>query len=378
MRPTIHSARRRPPTKRELRAQTAERNPRKDIVRLDTHSIRSKALKEHRKAERSLDQLKNQLKRYHEEDVPGFRTWMHRAFGRQLTEQRELILRLEEKRQLLMEVDDYALRCDVSDVEAYKKIIWRRSHPEEAEAEDRRLAEEERKMFGEDEEDDSDLEADLMADFEDEEFDIPENERESFSDFYETMTGKRPPSSAFRGSGGASGHDEKDAKDIKALYRTIVRRLHPDCNRQMTDAMKELWHETQDAYQRHDINALYAVLARCESGDTGLGRHSAVSLIRRLTQQLMKAIRSARRDLGKAKRDTAWNYRDREREPGFGRQIKFDLDDMTRTLKRELDILASAVSDLEWRARKARDTSRPHAQRRNGSRLKQNEFDLPF
>ena len=54
---------------------------RRDLIRLDTHAIRHKALGAYHKAERDLDTLKSQLKRYHAQDVPGFRAWMHRTFG---------------------------------------------------------------------------------------------------------------------------------------------------------------------------------------------------------------------------------------------------------------------------------------------------------
>lgn len=279
-----------------------------------------------------------------------------------------------------MEVEDFVCRYDTSEVEAYKKVLWRRSHPKEAEEEDRRLAEEEREILegktknggdnGEPFEDDFGLD-DL---FDDDEFDIPENERENFSDFFETMTGMRPPSTAFR-------KDKSDPlpakKEIKALYRTIVLRLHPDRSGQMTEAMKDLWHETQDAYQRHDINALYAILARCENRESSLGKHSPVSLIRRLTQQLKKTIRSAKHEVNMAKREPAWDYQTRSREPDFTRQIKFEIDEMTRQLLGELDNLVSALSDLDWRASKPTKSSRqrPRSDRR---RHRDIGLDLPF
>lgn len=349
-------------------------HPHRAVVRLDTHAIRDKALKDHRKAERNLDRLKDQMKRYHEQDVPGFRTWMSGTFGRELTAQRELLQRIEDKRDFLLEVQHFVVLHDMSEVQAYRKVVWRRAHPTDAEEEDRKFAEEERTIYEEAarrrEEDE-----DPFGDSDDERFDIPEEDQEDFSDFFEAMTGQRPPSDAFRKPRSGSTGDEKE---VKALYRTIVRRLHPDRNGQMTDAVKDLWHAAQDAYQQHDINALYGILARCEEGEAGLGKHSPVSLIRRLTQQLKNAIRSANRDLRTAKRDVAWDFQNRSREPRFVHQIRHQVDGETRMLERDLAGLVSALSELEWRASRPERPARRRSPRPYRPTYQDLEFDLPF
>ena len=98
------------------------------------------------------------------------------------------------------------------------------------------------------------------------------------------MTGIRPPGRA--SAKGPSGRSPEEERSSKALYRTIVRRLHPDHHGHMDETRRNLWHETQEAYRRRDLNALYSILARCDNGEAGLGAHSPVSLVLRLTRQL--------------------------------------------------------------------------------------------
>ena len=325
------------------------------LIRLNTHSIRNKALKDYQKAERDLERLKSQLKRYHEVDRPGFRSWVHQHFGHLLTRQRELAQALDEKKRVIFDIDTLSFRYHLSKAMAYKKLLWRQTHPAEAEEEDRLWEEaQERKRqknqsrskhdhpFDEDED-----EADMGSPFSNDDFsNIPDDEWNDFSDYFEDMTGIRPPKREIQTS-------KEEGKTAKDLYRTIVRRLHPDHHGQMTESGKALWHEAQDAYRRKDTNALYNILARCEGGESGLGAHSAVSLIQNLTRQLKHTLRTTKQEIRQVKSDPAWDYKSRIQDPKF-----------TNGMRRQLE---AEIADGEWNLRSVeellkqleREASRP-------------------
>jgi hypothetical protein len=322
-------------------------NPRKDLIRLDTARIRKKALATHRKAERDLALLKDQLKRYHEKDIPGFRSWLHRTFGALLTRQRELQQALAGKQAFVAELRDIALRFKLDDIGAYRKWLWRRDHPAEAEAEDRRREEEQRQAREEaakraearakrkapdpfDDDFDSDLDDDVWNEL---------------NNLFESMFGKGLPRRA-------QPKPAPEDKSLKELYRTIVRRLHPDHHGQMSEARKALWHEAQAAYRRHDANALHGILARCDGRAGGLGAHSPVSLIQRLTLQLKQACKTTRRDITRLRRDLAWDYERRINDPRYVRRIRDDLVMCVRDMERTLDELAEMLAELEREARR--------------------------
>jgi hypothetical protein len=301
---------------------------------------------------------------------------MHRTFARLIARHRELLQAVEEKRRLLIEIESLADRLNLSEPEAYRKAIWRRGHPREAEAEDRRLDEEERKTaeerFGPDDDDGALGEDDTF----DDEFAGTKDEWDIFADLFEAMTGERPPPrGAFRK---AQPKPRVENKPAKELYRAIVRRLHPDHHGHMDEARKNLWHEAQEAYRRRDVNALHSILARCDGGAAGLGDHSPVSLIRRLTQQLRKAARSARGEMRRVKQDLAWNYEQRARQPQFIRRIKDELEQGIAAADMELIALTRAISDLERRANRPPQSQRAHRRERRDTRsaFLQDEFPL--
>ena len=285
------------------------------LICLNTNKIRDKALKDYQKAERELERHKAQLKRYHEEDVPGFRAWVHQHFGNLLTRQRELVQALDENRNTIFEIQALAGRYHLSEGAAYKKLLWRRAHPLEAEEEDRlweEAMERKRKKH-------PDPAFDDWSDDDDDFDDIFEDARAGFNDYFEEMTGIRPPHRQ-------SGDSEAEGKTAKELYRTIVRRLHPDHHGQMSEARKVLWHEAQAAYRRKDAGALYNILARCDGGEAGLGAHSAVSLIQNLTRQLKHTLRTTKSEIKQVKHDPAWDFKTRIEDPRFGNRIRRDLE----------------------------------------------------
>lgn len=315
------------------------RSKRTDVIKLNTDTIRKKELQNYRKAEKNVNRLKRQLQHFHEHDVPGFRTWMHKTFGDILTRQRELVIRLDEKKDLILEIEELAITYDLSPAAAYRKALYRQAHPREAEEEDRRMAEEARKKGrGDDTQDDNN---DPFADSDVDESDVA---WDAFAEMFERMTGKAP----IRPESQKGPHSESsDQKSAKELYRMIVRRLHPDHHGHMNDARKNLWHETQQAYRSRDINTLYSILARCDGGEAGIGDYTPVSLIRRLTLQFKKTLRSINSEIRRVKSDFAWDYENRIRDRRFVSRIRFDLENECRDAEWQLKSIVATLASLE-------------------------------
>jgi hypothetical protein len=324
---------------------------RKDLIRLNTSALRKKALQSHRKAEKALARLKDQLKRYHEQDIPGFRSWVHRTFGHLLTRQRELQHAFEEKRTFVYEIQEMADRYRLSELDAYRKVLWRRAHPDEAQEEDRLYEEAERQRQESRANAKQSGSRDLNDIFGDDAFeDDPDDEWGDIDDFFETLTRDKLKS---RDS------SPPDQKSVKELYRNIVRQLHPDRHGQMTDARKALWHEAQEAYRRHDLNALHSILSRCDSGEAALGDHSPVSLIHRLTRQLKATAQSTKNEMRNRRRDVAWDYETRIRNPRYVQDVKADLQGMVDNLQWSLDEIEGELARLSRLAtRQARHPAR--------------------
>ncbi|MEO6871543.1 MAG: hypothetical protein ABI233_04905 [Chthoniobacterales bacterium] len=49
------------------------------------------------------------------------------------------------------------------------------------------------------------------------------------------------------------------ARELRNLYRRLVKRLHPDLHPNLTGSERQLWHRTQSAYDRADLEELRAL-----------------------------------------------------------------------------------------------------------------------
>lgn len=50
-----------------------------------------------------------------------------------------------------------------------------------------------------------------------------------------------------------------EARELRDLYRRLVKSLHPDLHADLTDAERQLWHRAQTAYDRADLEELRAL-----------------------------------------------------------------------------------------------------------------------
>ena len=100
------------------------------VIPIDGDPIRKKARKDYEKARRELDKARLQIEQYHTQDRPAFARWLNANFGKFLTEIRELSRQAHEKHRLLSEISDYIWSHNVSEVEAYLAVMFRRENPE--------------------------------------------------------------------------------------------------------------------------------------------------------------------------------------------------------------------------------------------------------
>ena len=98
------------------------------------------------------------------------------------------------------------------------------------------------------------------------------------------------------------------SKRLKELYRAVVRRLHPDSQREMTAQKTEWWHQAQAAYEAGDVGQLEVILTLCDIGESGTTAHTSASLLQRITAQLKSSLRETKRQLTQHRRDPAWNF----------------------------------------------------------------------
>jgi hypothetical protein len=270
------------------------------VVLVDGAGIRKKIKRDYEKALRDLDNSRRQLDQFHQRDLPQFTRWLNTHFGALLTEIRVLSQKMAVDEELVFHVQNEVMFGGGSYARAYRRVMELRENPEPLPPPPTGSGEPdgERNPFGaRPESGNLDGEEDPLEEFFNQIFDefrLHEHPRE-----------RRAPRAGRHTESASPPHT---SSRLKELYRSLVRRLHPDTQREMTAQKSEWWHQAQAAYEAGDLEQLEVIFTLCEIGDSGTTAHTSASLLQRITAKLKSSLREIKRQIVGQRNDPAWNF----------------------------------------------------------------------
>jgi hypothetical protein len=337
---------RRPPKTRKnsrCAVQNHSTNDCNALVTVDGTQIRKKIKKGYEKVLRDLDISRKQLEQFSQIDLPEYTQWLNSHFGALLTELRELSQKLALDEELIFEVEDEVIFGADSYAHAYKRVMEYREKPEPTNPPN----------------DGSDNPKEGKEDWKNPVDDF-------FNQFFgETDSDPGPEPHRAKPHIGSTVTPSVSSR-LKELYRSLVRRLHPDTQREMTAQKAEWWHQAQAAYQVDDAEQLEVILTLCEISEKGTTEHTSVSLLQRITENLKRSLRQIKRQISSQRKDPAWNFSGRTDRDSLATQMR-------RSLMSDLEIMLerwrlTQTVIAEWQTAAARLTKRSgrkRAQREN-------------
>ena len=138
----------------------------------------------------------------------------------------------------------------------------------------------------------------------------------------------------------------------------MVRRLHPDIQREMTVQKTEWWHQAQSAYEAGDVEQLEVILTLCEIGDSGTTAHTGAALLQRITAQLKNSLREIKRQLNGRRRDPAWNFSQRADHDTLTVQIRGSLMGDLETIRYQCRTVQEMIARWKVAAERLRQPRR--------------------
>jgi hypothetical protein len=329
-------------------------------VLVDGSPTRKKIKKDYDKALRDLARAREQLDQFHKADLPGFTRWLNTHFGALLTELRETSQKLAADEHLVFCVENEAMFGGGSYARAYQRVMEMRETPPPPPPPGGGDADGERDPFG--------------GEPESEAFDANTDPMEAFLN--ELFDGFRP--------GDGPEKDEPDpwsdprpapparSSRLKEIYRTLVRRLHPDTQEEMTAQKTEWWHQAQAAYQVGDQEQLEVILTLCEIGDSGTTAHTSASLLQRITARLKSSLREIKRQLTGLRRDPAWGFSGRADHEAMLFQMRHALTGDLEQLQARWRVSRELLADWKVAAERLRQP------RRSKPRSRPQDIEFPF
>lgn len=101
---------------------------------------------------------------------------------------------------------------------------------------------------------------------------------------------------------------EEEQKELKTLYKAIVKRLHPDLNPSITEGEKELFYNATESYKLGDLNTLriiYDLTVKGEEEELSLPNDS----LAKEAERLEKAIVAIREEIERIKSNPPYSLK---------------------------------------------------------------------
>ena len=320
-----------------------------EIVLIDQTPLRRAAAADCTEAMARLEDARIGWHHFEHKDKPAFARWRAREFGPLLSKARDVEVQIRDAQTLIHEVEMEMRRRFQDPHTAYQRVMFRRQNPgaapevEAPQAEphrpgaSRKLSEfEQEALFQEWVQKSLGTNPDKMDD---------EAYSTTFEAFKTHMFRSAPEAPRVQNTARAPEREQParpaepepeevepeaavDAR-VKELYRTLVRRLHPDLRADGSAAVSALWHEVQEAYLASDVARMEILLALSEINANPLGDDTSVSQMRSVLDELHRALRALEMSLGEAEREDAWDFArtgaDERLRARVERELKFEL-----------------------------------------------------
>jgi hypothetical protein len=293
--PNVH-----PMTKKNTRkSQRAARSTVRALIPLDTEKIRRSELGKFKRSRTTNASLTAQLNEFEKEDVPAFQQWMRSHCGDvrdKINAAYHQCSTLQHTLLLAEELFDFYYP-DRSIKECADAAVYYAENTGKTPAGFSDFFEPEQ--------------YDENNPFDDsEEEDDPEEARGFFEslmdDLDDDFDGFDPDSYGTPRSGEAL-HKEKTT--VKKLYRSIIRKLHPDRAGSSTPEQQELWHTAKKAYEWHDIETLKHIDAHCDLLNKNMIRFASISSIQSGITFYKNSNTKIRRAIRQMKAQPEWGFR---------------------------------------------------------------------
>lgn len=324
------------------------------------------------KTSAKLARVAEELDRFRTESEPAYTRWFYGKFGDKVTRLRDLKNKAAELVEIIDNVENEALFADCSMREAYARLERMRRAAEKIDE----LRFRSRSEKSSSEQTSQNNEDDLPPE-------IEEYLKMRFDSLYEDVRFKRGQyarefesfKQSFRedvfGKKQTSEDDAEDVKDeqdnynsrrqeeaqvesapqteeeprLKALFRELARKLHPDANPAITPRERELWHEVHAAYESKNLDALETLSAMLESeSSAGYLRIRSVSRLRAVFDEFQRKLKAAQKAVRTAKKEPAWGFGEIEKNPARLNELAQDIE---REVKEDTCALEAMVADYE-------------------------------
>jgi len=137
----------------------------------------------------------------------------------------------------------------------------------------------------------------------------------------------------------------EEAQELKKLYRELVRKLHPDFNKELPENFKYLWERVLTAYQGGDLEELQT-LSLLLSEQENLPEPSTMEQLADDIEKLKEKIEKMLENLAKMQEQFPFNFRDKLNDERWVTAQQEAVEKQIKEMERHRQTYASVLAEL--------------------------------
>lgn len=139
---------------------------------------------------------------------------------------------------------------------------------------------------------------------------------------------------------------EEETKEIKKIYRNIVKALHPDLHPDVTPAQIQLFQNAIQAYEHGDLNSLRIISEMVTDPVVPEVGENAMAVLTKEKERLSKSLELIREQISEIKNEYPYTMKDLVEDPEQIAEKKAEFEELIEELKEAYNLYAERLKAL--------------------------------
>ena len=139
---------------------------------------------------------------------------------------------------------------------------------------------------------------------------------------------------------------EEETKEIKKIYRNIVKALHPDLHPEVTPAQVQLFQNAVEAYEHGDLNSLRIISTMVAEPLVVEPSESALTVLAKEKERLSKTLELIREQIAEIKSEFPYTMRELVESPEKIAEKKEEIEETLAELKEAYDFYSARLKEM--------------------------------
>lgn len=139
---------------------------------------------------------------------------------------------------------------------------------------------------------------------------------------------------------------EDEAKELKTLYRAIVKALHPDLHPESSEAQIRLFQNAVDAYENGDLNTLRIIKEMVGDDVLPESKENSIVVLQKEKARLEIMIRRIKKEIDEIKNSYPYNLKTIIQNEKLINEKKVDLEDTISRLEEMIEIYDQQIKEM--------------------------------